>query len=154
MDRYTKGFVVASLIYFVLAAILGLGMGIGLEPGWARFAHVHFNLLGFMAMMVYGVGYFVIPRFNARALRWPSWVPFHFYVANIGLLGMVATCPRIPSADFILFAVLSVLSAVLFGVNLIVTVTAPEAVEEESEARPVPTPGSRPAGAGILPDPF
>jgi hypothetical protein len=105
---------------------------------------VHFNLLGFMAMMVYGVGYFVIPRFNARELRWPSWIPAHFYVANIGLLGMVATYPRIPSADFVIFAVLSVLSAALFGVNLIATVLAP-AEEEKAEAKPPAGPEPKPA---------
>ena len=27
MDRYTKGFVVASLLYFFLAAVLGVWMG-------------------------------------------------------------------------------------------------------------------------------
>ncbi len=56
MDRYTKGFVLASLVYFLLAAVLGIWMGGAEGPPWVRFAHVHFNLLGFMAMMVYGVG--------------------------------------------------------------------------------------------------
>lgn len=150
MDRYTKGFIVSSLVYFVLAAVLGLWMGIGGGPGWARFAHVHFNLLGFMAMMVYGVGYFVIPRFNARPLRWPSWVPVHFYLANVGLLGMAATYPRIPSLDFVLFAGLSVVSAVLFGVNLIATILAP-AAGEEPEVPPAPAPAPRPE-VHIAPD--
>ena len=82
MDRYTKGFVVASLVYFFLAAVLGIWMGGTDAAGWVRFAHVHFNLLGFMSMMIYGVGYFILPRFNGRTLRWPSWVPVHFYSAT------------------------------------------------------------------------
>jgi cbb3-type cytochrome oxidase subunit 1 len=96
MDRYTRAFVVASLSYFAAGAFLGMWMGIGSAPDWAWFAHVHFNLLGFMAMMIYGVGYFILPRFNARPLVWPGGVAVHFYLANIGLIGMVATAPERP----------------------------------------------------------
>jgi hypothetical protein len=99
-----------------------------------KFAHVHFNLLGFMSMMIYGVGYFILPRFNGRTLRWPSWVPIHFYLANIGLIGMVATAPSIPSTGFVLFSALSVISAGMFAVNLGATmVIEPKPAEEEEE---------------------
>ena len=138
MDRYTKGFVVASLVYFFLAAVLGIWMGGTDAAGWVRFAHVHFNLLGFMAMMIYGVGYFILPRFNGRTLRWPSWVPLHFFAANIGLIGMVATFPERPSNGFILFSALSVLSAGMFAANLGATMLiepkAEEAEDEESSS--------------------
>jgi len=137
MDRYTKGFVVAALVYFFLAAVLGIWMGGTDAAGWVRFAHVHFNLLGFMSMMVYGVGYFILPRFNGRPLRWPSWVPIHFFLANIGLIGMVATAPSLPSTGFILFSALSVVSAGMFAVNLGATMLMepkPEAEEEPSSA--------------------
>ncbi|MBI5418888.1 MAG: DUF1858 domain-containing protein [Deltaproteobacteria bacterium] len=135
MDRYTKGFVLASLAYFFVAAVLGTWMGAA-EGGasWVRFAHVHFMLLGFMSMMIFGVGYFILPRFNGRTLRWPSWVPVHFYLANIGLLGMVATSPERPSTGFVLFAVLSVVSTALFVVNLGATMLlAPAQGEEDTE---------------------
>lgn len=146
MDRYTKGFIVASVVYLALAAGLGLWMGIGEAPGWARFAHVHFNLLGFMAMMVYGVGYFVFPRFNARELRWPLWVPVHFWVANIGLVGMVAAYPWAPSAAFGLFSGLSVAATLLFAVNIAATLLGADAEDEAAApARPEPEigPGTR-----------
>jgi len=133
MDRYTKGFVVASLVYFFLAAVLGIWMGGTDGAGWVRFAHVHFNLLGFMAMMIYGVGYFILPRFNGRTLRWPSWVPIHFFLANIGLIGMVATAPERPSTGFILFSALSVISTGMFAVNLGATMLMEPNVEEEEE---------------------
>ncbi len=131
MDRYTKGFVVASLVYFLLAAVLGTWMGSAETAGWVRFAHVHFNLLGFMSMMIYGVGYFILPRFNGRTLRWPSLVPLHFWAANAGLIGMVATAPERPSTGFALFAGLSVVSAALFVVNLGATMLLEPAREEE-----------------------
>ncbi|MHB8941741.1 MAG: DUF1858 domain-containing protein [Desulfobacteria bacterium] len=135
MDRYTKGFVVSSLVYFFLAAVLGIWMGGTDAAGWVRFAHVHFNLLGFMCMMIYGIGYFILPRFNGRTLRWPSWVPIHFFLANIGLIGMVATAPERPSTGFILFSALSVISAGMFAVNLGATMLMePKAEAEEEEA--------------------
>jgi hypothetical protein len=134
MDRYTKGFVVAALVYFFLAAVLGIWMGGTDTAGWVRFAHVHFNLLGFMSMMIYGVGYFILPRFNGRTLRWPSWVPAHFYAANLGLIGMVATAPERPSMGFILFAALSVISTGMFAVNLGATMLMePKAAADEEE---------------------
>jgi hybrid cluster-associated redox disulfide protein len=139
MDRYTKGFVVASLFYFFLAAVLGIWIGSADTPSWAGFGHVHFNLLGFMAMMIYGVGYFILPRFNGRTLHWPSWVPIHFYLANIGLIGMVATSPSLPSTGFILFAGLEGISAAMFAVNLGATMLiAPPREEETEEEKPSP----------------
>lgn len=158
MDRYTKGFVVASLVYFFLAAVLGIWMGGTDAAGWVRFAHVHFNLLGFMAMMIYGVGYFILPRFNGRTLRWPSWVPIHFFLANIGLIGMVATAPSLPSTGFILFAALSVISTGMFAVNLGATMLMePKAEEEDAEeesasAAETPPAAPPPAAPRIDPD--
>jgi hypothetical protein len=138
MDRYTKGFVVAALVYFFLAAVLGIWMGGTDGAGWVKFAHVHFNLLGFMSMMIYGVGYFILPRFNGRTLRWPSWVPIHFFLANIGLIGMVATVPSLPSTGFILFSALSVISAGMFAVNLGATMLMEPKTEEEEESASAP----------------
>ncbi len=139
MDRYTKGFVVASLGYFLLAAVLGTWMGSAATAGWVRFAHVHFNLLGFMCMMIYGVGYFILPRFNGRTLRWPSLVPLHFWAANVGLIGMVATAPERPSTGFALFAGLSVVSVALFVVNLGATMLL-EPARQDDEAADAPPP--------------
>ena len=151
MDRYTKGFVVASLVYFFLAAVLGIWMGGTDAAGWVRFAHVHFNLLGFMSMMIYGVGYFILPRFNGRTLRWPSWVPIHFFLANIGLIGMVATAPERPSTGFILFSALSVISAGMFAVNLGATMLMEPKAEGEEEETPSFAPEAEPAAAAPPP---
>ena len=149
MDRYTKGFVVASLVYFFLAAVIGIWMGGTDGAGWVRFAHVHFNLLGFMAMMIYGVGYFILPRFNGRTLRWPSWVPIHFFLANIGLIGMVATEPERPSTGFLLFSALSVLSAGMFALNLGATMLLEP--EKEAEEEEETSPAAKEASAEAAP---
>ena len=140
MDRFTKGFVLASLVYFFLAAVLGIWMGAAETGEWVHFAHVHFNLLGFMAMMIYGVGYFILPRFNAKTLKWPQWVGYHFFIANLGLLGMAATAAERPSAGFAIFAALSVVGAAMFAVNLGVTLVEPQLEEEEQVETAVPEP--------------
>jgi len=139
MDRYTKAFVVASLVYFFLASLLGVWMGAAEAAGWVQFAHIHFNLLGFMSMMIYGVGYFILPRFNGRTLHWPSWVPLHFYAANVGLIGMVATASERPSTGFVLFAGLSVVSVAMFVINLGATMLIAPAVEEEGDEEEAPS---------------
>ncbi len=89
MDRYGKLFIKASVIY------LGLGVFFGVHMSFAdhginelRFIHVHIMLLGFVAMIIFGVAYHILPRFNARPLPHPSWVPLHFWLSNAGLWGM------------------------------------------------------------------
>lgn len=92
MENYPRMFVKASFVYLLLG--VSLGVAIGVEPTWGdrlRFVHIHLNLLGFMAMMIVGVAYHVLPRFNARPIPWPEGVKYHFYLQNIGLVGMVAT---------------------------------------------------------------
>ncbi|MGD2063319.1 MAG: DUF1858 domain-containing protein [Nitrospirota bacterium] len=132
MDRTTRAFIYASLLYLGVGALLGLGVGVapGTFVAW-RFVHVHLLLLGFMAMMVYGVGYFILPRFNATTVRWPRLLPVHFWTANAGLLGMCATYDglllpagvdeRLP---FAVFGVVEVASVLLFVANLWATLAA------------------------------
>jgi hypothetical protein len=102
-------------------------------------------------MMIYGVGYFILPRFNGRTLRWPSWVPAHFYAANIGLIGMVATAPSLPSTSFVLFSALSVVSAGMFAVNLGATMLLEPKASEEAEEAPSPAPEAERAAAAPTP---
>jgi len=152
MDRYTKGFVITALIYFALASVGGIFMGAGIDPSWLRFMHIHFNLLGFMSMMIYGIGYFILPRFNGKDLRFPRLVSLHFYMANLGLLGMVGAFSSRPSFLFNGFAILEGASVGLFVTNLIATLLydpasvkeKEEGEEEEKKLRPQPIlPGMR-----------
>lgn len=90
MDRHVRAFLKASLAWLTLGVTLGVAMAA--HPVWTiyRPAHVHMNLLGFVTMMIYGVGYHVIPRFsghplhNARAPRW------HWWMSNVGLALMAS----------------------------------------------------------------
>lgn len=147
MDRYTKAFVAMSLVWFALSAALGGWLATTGASSWAYFGHVHFNLLGFMAMMIYGIGYFILPRFNARPLAWPGWVPAHFWISNAGLIGLVATFPGRPSPGFLFFAALSAAGVAMFALNIGVTLLGPAPAEsgEGAAARPAsPGPSAAP----------
>ena len=63
MDPFAKAFIRASLLWFVGGITLGLAMAI--HPAWVvyRPAHAHMNLVGFVVMMIFGVGYQMLPRF-------------------------------------------------------------------------------------------
>ena len=92
MDIYARWFSRMGLIYLALGVVMGVV--IGTQPEWSarlRFVHIHLNLLGFMTMMIAGVAYHVLPRFNARPVPWPGGVKVHFILHNTGLLGMSAT---------------------------------------------------------------
>ena len=90
MERYPRLFMQTALIYLLIGVILGVV--IGTDPMLAvrfRFVHIHLNLLGFMVMFIGGVAYHVLPRFTARTMPWPAGVKYHFYLQNVGLLGML-----------------------------------------------------------------
>lgn len=140
MDRYMKGFVFMSMVYLFLGSILGLVLV--WHPGslGLRFAHVHFNLLGFMAMMIFGVGYFILPRFSGRTLMWPGLVAVHFWTANLSLWGMVVFYPWwMPG--WIVSACVQALGGALFLVNVGMSLMAQkkELPAAEEPASDVPT---------------
>jgi len=62
-------------------------VGMAIRPAWVvyRPAHIHINVLGFVAMMIFGVGYHVLPRIAGHALVWPRLAAAHWWLANTGL---------------------------------------------------------------------
>ncbi len=91
MARHTLAFVWAALTYFTVGILLGVAMAF--QPAWLGtllLVHVHLNLLGFMAMFVYGVAYHVLPRFSGQPLHSPRLADLHVVLANVGLVGMAA----------------------------------------------------------------
>ena len=90
MDWFVKAFLKASLAW--LAAGVSLGVAMAVHSAWAvyRTAHLHMNLLGFVAMMIFGVGYHVIPNFAGFPLHRPAAARIHWWMANIGLAMMVS----------------------------------------------------------------
>ena len=89
MDKYAKTFVKSSLIYLGIGAIIGVWMVLypDIQFTLSR-VHVHILLLGFMAMMIYGVGYHILPRFMGRPVYSHRLGNIQVWVANIALIGL------------------------------------------------------------------
>lgn len=130
MDWFAKAFIKASLTWLGLGVTLGVGMAIHLPWIVYRPAHMHMNLLGFVAMMIFGVAYHVVPRFTGHALHSRGLAGRHWWIANSGLALMVvgfAFRPHASPAATPLLAtggVLSALGAYAFIYNIWSTIDA------------------------------
>ena len=131
MDKYAKAFVKASMIYLGIGAMTGLGMALWPD---IRFTvtrvHTHINLLGFMAMMIYGVGYHILPRFMGRPVYSHRLGNIQVWLANITLIGLSIAWIFETSQGgawhylAILFGLGQVVSVFLFIINLWMSMVA------------------------------
>ncbi|MFQ5956455.1 MAG: hypothetical protein ACE5KK_01645 [Candidatus Brocadiales bacterium] len=123
MDPVARNFVAASVIYFFIAVCLGVIMVFfGLEGHTQlRFAHGHLNLLGWVSMMIYGVGYHILPRFSGNPVAHPQFMVYHFWLANISLLGLVSLWGYSQLLAGI-FALLQVVAVGLFVLNILASI--------------------------------
>lgn len=144
MDKYAKLFTKAAMIYLLAGAVLGVAVGMNPSLGaQLRFVHIHLNLLGFMVMMIAGVAYHVLPRFNARPVPWPEGVKYHFILQNVGLVGMVASHlagglwkDGFAHALFILFSIVAAVSLFIMVYNLLGVLVTPKPVELPARITP------------------
>lgn len=126
MSSITVWFIRFAIIYFVLAILLGLHMTTaGPIYPWMPI-HVHFNLLGWMSMMIYGVGYHILPRFSGVPLWSNRLATGQLWLANIGLIGMAfgwwvreSMGSPLPLA---FFSILEGVSIVFFAINMLKTI--------------------------------
>lgn len=89
MDKFVKGFIVMSVVYLGISAVLGIIM-LGNQNMLAiKFVHSHLNMLGWVSMMIFGVGYHILPRFMGRPVYSNKVVEVQFYLANISLVAML-----------------------------------------------------------------
>jgi cbb3-type cytochrome oxidase subunit 1 len=128
MDKFVRNFILVSIIYLGLAAVLGICMLADQTLLSLKFVHSHLMLLGWVSMMIYGVGYHVLPRFSGRPLRHPKMGELQFWTANAGLVGMLlfyALGVYTPSPVYrtlsILFGMVEVFSIFLFFYNMLAT---------------------------------
>lgn len=100
MDWFVKAFLKASLAW--LAAGVSLGLAMAMHPAWAvyRTAHLHMNLYGFVAMMIFGVAYHVIPRFTGHPLHSRRLAVAQWWLANVGLAVFVTGLAMLPDTAF------------------------------------------------------
>ena len=120
MSATVRAFLKSSLAWLALGVSLGVAMAA--HPVWTlyRLAHVHMMLLGFVAMMIFGVAYHVIPHFSGFPLHRPTGARVHWWSANVGLAAMASGFVlrvHLPRTGTIVLAVggtLSALGAYLF----------------------------------------
>jgi cbb3-type cytochrome oxidase subunit 1 len=141
MEWFIKAFIRASLIWFTLGIALGLAMSA--RPEWVvyRPAHAHMNVVGFLVMMVFGVGYQLLPRLFGGPLWSAKFAIAHLWLANLGLAAMVAgfmMAPHMGAPGNMVTTIggsLYTLGALLFVINLWQTFSG-------ADARHRPPPGA------------
>lgn len=134
MDWFVRRFIKAALVWLGLGVTLGVAMAA--HPLWIiyRPAHVHMNLLGFVTMMIYGVGYHVVPRFFGHPLHSPKLGAVHWWLSNVGLAAMVVgfvMAPHFGQKSIPVLSsggVLSALGAFAFIYNVWRTIDGPAAL--------------------------
>jgi len=89
MEWFIKAFIRASLLWFAVGVFLGVAMAV--HPQWIvyRPAHAHMNVVGFLTMLVFGVGYQLLPRLFGHALHSQRLAVAHLFLANLGLGGVI-----------------------------------------------------------------
>jgi cbb3-type cytochrome oxidase subunit 1 len=131
MDGFVKNFIAMSIIYLTAASLMGVGMLLSPELiGTLKFSHSHLMLIGWVTMMIYGVGYHILPRFAGKLLDNPLLCQVHFWMANVGLIGMVVVQPLYLSnldnkgymAILAIAGTLQILSSLIFFYNMIKTI--------------------------------
>jgi len=126
MSRITVWFIKCALIYFLAAILLGLHMSSASTLYPYKPIHAHLNLLGWMSMMIYGVAYHILPRFSGRPLWSERLAEAHFWLANVGLIGMsggwVARYSYGTTIPLTLFSFVEAVAVLLFVINMFKTV--------------------------------
>ncbi|MEK6692961.1 MAG: cbb3-type cytochrome c oxidase subunit I [Nitrospirota bacterium] len=136
MDRTSVWFIKAGMIYFLVSSIVGVSMAVWPEViTYYRAVHAHLNLLGWMTMMIFGIGYHILPIFSGRPLHSPSIARTQFWLANIGLIGMALSwafiyhgrvSPNFPRILLSFFGSIEVLAVFLFIYNMWKTIRVVE----------------------------
>ena len=89
MDKITVTFIRASFLYLLIGSTIGaLLLFWPQAAGIYRSIHAHLNVFGWLSMMVFGVGYHILPRFSGRPLHSKRLAWVHLYLSNLGLVGL------------------------------------------------------------------
>lgn len=127
MDKLSSLFIKAGLVYLGISTFLGVLITIG--PGYS-FMHSHFTLIGWLSFMIFGISYQLIPQYSGNPLFSRRLGILHFWLANIGLIGLALSYPvmrmsMLKGKDHsdalvfvIIFGLLEAISILMFIVNI------------------------------------
>ena len=132
MDTFVRRFIIMSIVYLGISSLVGIAM-LGSENAMAlKFVHSHLNMLGWVSMMIYGVGYHILPKFMGRAMHSKTLGEIQFWMANIGLVAMLlfyTVNVYSPSGALVMVTVvagvLETVSIFLFFYNMLMTLMTP-----------------------------
>lgn len=98
MSPLSRRFIQASLLWLLTGTALGILLALGPTRnaifrlgGLPPTMHAHIQLIGFVAMIIFGVAYHILPRFHGRDLYSYGLAWAHFWLTNVGLAGMAAS---------------------------------------------------------------
>ncbi|MEH7443272.1 cytochrome-c oxidase [Bacillus sp. JJ1122] len=108
-----------AAVYFVIAIILGIVMGIRHDFSLAS-VHAHLNLLGWVSMALFGTIYHLYPAAGSSKLA-----TIHFWLHNLGvpvMQGGITLVMLTENGVFTAFAIIGslvvVLGGILFAINV------------------------------------
>jgi len=118
MDRFVRRFIIMSIVYLGISTAMGIVMLGNQGLLELKFVHSHLNLLGWVSMMIYGVGYHILPRFMGRPLYSPTLGEAQFWLANIGLVFMLLFYVLNAYSPSAMYLALTVTAGVIEGVSI------------------------------------
>jgi heme/copper-type cytochrome/quinol oxidase subunit 1 len=126
MSPLTVRCIKAAFIYLALG--IGLGASFAIDRAFGaglRTLHAEFNLWGWSTLLIYGMGYHMLPRFTGQPLRWPRLAEVQSWLAIGGValtaLGWLGTRYGLPLAQVWLIGGASVqlVAASAFGLQIV-----------------------------------
>lgn len=120
----------ASIVYLIIGSTMG--MVIVLAPSQLTLmpSHAHILLIGFVSMMIFGVGYHLLPVFAGTDLHSLRLAEIQFWLQNIGLIGLAFTLPY--RYNYLLgtavFGSISLLAIYIFVYNIARSIIPPKEV--------------------------
>ncbi len=130
MSKTTLGFLFSGLVYLVIGVTLGILFFIIPETRILKSVHTHLNLVGFVIFAIFGIGYHILPRFRGNPLYSERLAWWQFWVANIGLVGLIIALGLGTYLDSgglrvvqVVFGAILALSIYLFVYNMVRTLT-------------------------------
>jgi cbb3-type cytochrome oxidase subunit 1 len=122
-------FIKIAGVYFLIAVLLGLTMGIIHNFSFTS-VHAHLNLLGWVSMAIFGIIYVLFPKAGTTKLA-----KTHFWLHNIGLPVMqVALFVQLVTNNEALIPVtivgslLVVVGVILYVINLVTQIKADQVI--------------------------
>jgi len=132
MDTFVRRFIIMSIIYLGISSLVGIAMLDSEKAMALKFVHSHLNMLGWVSMMIYGVGYHILPKFMGRQMYSKKLGEIQFWIANVGLVAMLVfyTLNVYSPSDALVTAtvlagVLEMVSISLFFYNMLKTLLPP-----------------------------